>query len=163
VIRDLIRRYWLVDLLAVIVAVLAVTFVVYLDGRQHVADQRAEKQRQAICAILANIPGHIPPEIAHARIVFARPGHPADCSPAAAHRTTRTPTPAPRTVAPGPQVTVIVVPAPATTGSSPSRAASPRPTPRPSPTSSPASHRPTPAPTCLRVGPLCPLTLKENK
>jgi hypothetical protein len=116
----------------------------YLAARQRVADGRAEKQRRAICAILANIPGEVPAEIRTARRAFARDGHPGDCEPIRRSHGKPRPTPtvtatvAPR---PGPTRTVTPAPVPAVTVT---RTATPRPTATP-------STRPTPTPTPSRT------------
>src|SRR5436305_10629279 len=111
------RAYWPVAVLAVTFLAVVVLFGTYLTARQHTAEARAEKQRRAICAILANIPGHLPPEIMRARIVFARPGHPHDCEAVTRPPVKRTPTPTPRP-APTPTATVVItrsLPRPAVT------------------------------------------------
>lgn len=130
------RAYWPVTLLAVTFLLVAGIFGNYLISRQQVADDRAEKQRRAICAILANIPGHIPAEIAAARLVFARPGHPADCRVVAHSTVKRTPQPT-VTVVPSSRETVIII--------RPGRTSTPKPPPTPAPT--PTSPTPTPSPT----------------
>lgn len=143
------RAYWPVTLLAVTFLLVAGIFGTYLNGRQQVANDRAEKQRKVICAILANIPGRIPTEIAEARKVFARPGHPNDCRVVAAKGK---PTPQPTvTVSPSPRPTVVVVvrpsPQPAVTVT-----ATPRPRPTPTGTVSPTPYpSPTPSRTCVVV------------
>lgn len=152
---DIWRRYWPVDLLALVLLVVVLLFAGFLTHRQQLADRRAERQRSAICAILASIPTRHPsPAIDDARRVFARHGHPDDCkarpmpspkpSPQRPPRIVVRPTLIPQPPAPGPVVTVT---------------ASPRPHQTPSPTRSP-THRPThspspsPSPTCTLPKPL---------
>lgn len=142
--RDVLNRYWVLWLVAGGFFIVALIFANYLTGRQHIADGRQhnadvrnERQRKAICAILATIPGRIPPEIADARRAFARPGHPDDCRPVVHPTPTRTPLPQPTVITvPPPQGTVIIVrPAPPTT---PTPAQPRTPSPRPKPTPSPS-------------------------
>ena len=152
-------RHVVYSVLAALIAVSVGMSVLALHvlRQQDVANQRAERQRAAICAILQNIPGHIPPEIAHARTVFARPGHPTDCQPVV-HPTVRaapSPTRAPQ---PTPRVTVVLIPPTSSQRPSPSPTVSRRPTARPTPSRSPTakpSPSPTPSRTCLPVGLIC--------
>lgn len=143
------RAYWPVALLAVTFLLVVSLFGTYLTARQHVADERAARQRAAICAILANIPGHIPREIAAARTVFARAGHPADCMPVVHPRPKASPAPT-VTLSPAPQPTVIVVrPAPAAASTTPKPQPS-RPTPTRTPTRRPTAS-PSPTRTCSLI------------
>ena len=146
-VADVTRRYWPLWLSSAVLLIVIVLFGTYLRERQEMADARAEKQRQAICAILANIPGHIPPEIAHARHVFARPGHDGDCQPIPKPKVTPLPSPTPQ-----PTRTVVLVVPQASAGATsprpaPSRSPSTKPAPKPTPT-------PSPSPTCSLQHPL---------
>lgn len=151
-IREVWRRYWPVDLLAVILVVVVVAFASYAEARQHLADVRqhradvrAEKQRAAICAILSTIRGSVPREIRDGRATFARPGHPDECKPTGA---TPKPTPIP-VVINGKPATIIVNPQ-STRAPKPT----PRPTPRPTATRTPRpspSPTPTPTRTCIVI------------
>jgi hypothetical protein len=155
--RTVWQRYWPVDLLAVVVVALVLIFGTVLSQRTSDAkqlartlDKQTQRQRQAICAILANIPGQVPPEIINARRVFARPGHPDDCQPLPHSSPSPSPTPRP-TPAPTMTRTVFVVPAQGGASATPptgappaSRTASPRPTPT-------RTASPSPSPTRCRL------------
>ena len=148
-VADVWRRYWPLMVTAICVFVAFAFMGLYLLHRASETRNLAralavqsERQRAAICAILANIPGKAPPEITHARAVFAPPEDPAACRPVPG----ATPTPSPvRVFINGKPATIIVNP-PAPSSPSPSRTASPQPGPRPSRTPHP---KPKPSPTCL--------------
>jgi outer membrane biosynthesis protein TonB len=156
------RLSTLTRILAVVLAGLlvvslgSVLLALHVEDRQTAAEHRNENQRQALCAILSNLPGKRPlPAIEKARDVFARPGHPRDCQPLPNLVKPFKPSPHP---SPGPARTVFVVP--------PDRGGvpeSPRPAPRPAPsrTASPRPHpsrtptpQPSPTPTCWLTHPL---------
>lgn len=143
------RAYWPVAVLAVTFLTVVVLFGTYLTARQHTAEARAEKQRRAICAILATIPGRIPPEIMRARIAFARPGRPRDCEAVTRPTAKHTPTPRPT---PTPTATVVItssLPRPAVTVTEKPRPTATR-SPRPSP-----SPTPSPSQTCIPLTRIC--------
>lgn len=123
----------------------------YLFHRAQLADERTERQRIAICSILANIPGDVPKPIADARTVFARPGHIGDCQPIRHPQVTAAPTPRP---SPAPTQTVIVI-TPSSSSAHHSHAPRQQPshTPAPSPSHSP-TPRPSPSPSCDLLHPL---------
>lgn len=133
-------RYWPLWAFASAVLIGAVIFAGYLTNRANLADQRNERQRAAICAILANIPGQVPTEIQHARVVFAnRPG---DCNPIKG----ATPKPEPIHVTINGKPGVIVVNPPRQTTVT-ERTPSPRPSPSPQPSPSPRpTHSSSPSP-----------------
>jgi len=154
--RTVWQRYWPVDLLAVVVVALVLIFGTVLSQRTSDAkqlartlDKQTQRQRQAICAILSNIPGQVPQEIVNARRVFARPGHPNDCQPLPGSRRSPAPTPRPSPV-PTATRTVFVVPEQGGASATPPTGAPPashRPSPRPTPTRT-FSPSPRPSPTC---------------
>ena len=148
---DVIRRYWPLWTVAtaalaagIIFAIVITSLIATVSHRAALADQRNERERTAMCAVLSTIPGSVPPEIAAARIVYAPTRHPKACQYVpGAH-----PTPSPmvvRVLVNGqPAVIVVNPPSPRP---SPSRTATPRPRPRPTPSHSPSphpSHTPTP-------------------
>ena len=151
-VADIWRRYWPLMVTALCVFAALALMGLYLLHRAsetrnlaHTLAVQTERQREAICAILANIPGHVPTEIQHARTVFAPAGHPDGCEPLPG----ATPKPSPvRVFIDGKPATIIVnPPAPRPASSpTPSRTASPRPSPKPSRTPHP---KPSPSPTCL--------------
>lgn len=139
---DIARRYWPLWLLAACLLVITAAFGTYLTDRQREANRQHERERAAICAILANIPGHVPYAIERARRVFARRA--GECQPITRH------SPRPQASA-HPQVerpaaTVIVQPSRQPTPSpTPTRTRTPRPKPSHTPTPRPS---PSPSPTC---------------
>jgi hypothetical protein len=166
--RTVWQKYWAIDLVAIVVLVVVVIFAAVMSERASQARQlahtlavQAERQRQAICDMLASTPSNVPPNIARDRDIFARPSHPDECRP----RPGVTPKPQPvRVTINGHPATIVVnppaQPAPAASSPSPSRTASPRPQPRPtrSPTARPApspTPTPSPSPTCLILGHIC--------
>lgn len=156
-VADIWRRYWPLMVTAICVFVAFAFMGLYLLHRAsetrnlaHTLAVQSERQRAAICAILANTPGRVPVEIQHARAVFAPVGHPRACRPLPG----ATPKPTPvRVYINGKPATILVnppAPAPTQARPSPSRTASPRPTPTPSRTPHP-KPKPSPSPTCLRA------------
>lgn len=153
--RNLWRRDWRIDLISIVFLIVATLFATYLEGRQHLAEQRAQNTRAALCAIIDRIPLRVDSgvdkarkldgcaKIPHPPTVFF--GHPF-------------PTPAPTVIVrptPGPQPTVTIRPGPTSAQTSapkpaPTRTAPPRPTPTPRPTPS-RTPTPSPTPTCHRV------------
>lgn len=154
-VADIGRRYWPLWLIAGTVLLETLIFAGYLLHRQDAANIRTEKQRQAICAILANIPGRVPTEIERARVVFAPAGHPTACAPLPG----ATPSPTPvRVYINGKPATIIVNPPPPQHSQSrptATRTASPRPTGTPTPSPSPSrTPSPTPSPSpshCIAI------------
>lgn len=130
----------------VVVSAGMTALAVHVLSRQHAADRLNEQRRQAVCAILANIPGRVPREISDARRTFARPGHPGDCQPIRQVKAKPTPTPhaaGPALVVPsgGGASRPPTAPRPST---HPTHTAKPTQTPTPSPSATMAS----PSPTC---------------
>jgi hypothetical protein len=150
--REVWRRHWAVDTLAVIVTAAALLFAVVANGiasdvraNQAKADHRAARDRQDLCAILATIVGHVPAAIDKARRDFARPKHPKDCQPVAR---------------PTPTATVTVTPTPPATSTTSVILIGPTSTPQPTVTVTrtarprPPHTTPSPSPSCV-LSPLC--------
>jgi outer membrane biosynthesis protein TonB len=162
--RTVWQKYWAIDLVAIVMLVVVVIFAAVMSERASQARQlahtlavQAERQRQAICDMLASTPSNVPPNIARDRDIFARPSHPDECRP----RPGVVPKPQPVHVTINGHPATIIVNPPAQPAPQvkqvkpsprpqprPTRSPTPRPTPRPTPT-------PSPSPTCLILGHIC--------
>jgi hypothetical protein len=148
-VRDVLRRYWPLHVVTAGFLVVTVLFARYLEARQQIADDRAERYRKSTCAILTIIRGSVPQEIRDARRAFARKGHPDECMPAkrkpAPSRGAPSPTPSPA-AAP----TVVVFPDSDEASPTPTVTVTRTATARPTPSSRP-SMSPSASPTCAAV------------